>query len=662
MTRKKKGIFLVSVLLVICLLTSAVAVVAKKANESVVTVIPVESIYMESYVESTNVEGNVATSATQKVKVAKDTTIEQAYVKQGDRVHKGEKLVTFDMTLTELELSIAQLTKKSQELQLDKAKKSLTNLENGGPIEEEEYHADDIDAQQEEMKDDEVIEEDGSEVIEETDASVSYGEPVELLTASWGKGNPLSAMMVKADTSQRAESTEESGFSDTGEEEPTPTPEEDETPTEEPEPTQTPSPELTEKPEPSVTPTPEEPQETKIRKPKVDAGEAEMITKLTADTVAFSGDGTQENPYTYICKSGVEEVTATKGFLNLMMGYSPGGKVKYEEVTPYHFQIIFYSEGDLKVLHVNSAERFKEIEFPLSKDSEDPQVVFQKTEGQDGDENDFSAISDIFADDEEMDVYEDPGYVEDEGGIEEETPGMTREEAIKSKKSEIKNLELDIKESAIKISKLEKKLENRTVTSKVNGTVAKMGDPETGTYTGNSFMEIESDQGLYIKGAVSELLLEEFQEGMTINGSSYETGNVFQAKVTDVADYPEDSAQYSYGNPNVSYYPFIAEVEGDVDLGTDEYISLSFESSSGENQMSVIKAFVRTENGQSYVMIDDDGKLKKQYVTVGVSTDGYSVPVKSGLSMEDKIAFPYGKGVKEGAKTQEGTIDDIYGY
>ena len=218
MTRKKKGILLVSVLLVICLLTSAVAVVAKKANESVVTVIPVESIYMESYVESTNVEGNVATSATQKVKVAKDTTIEQVYVKQGDRVHKGEKLVTFDMTLTELELSIAQLTKKSQELQLDKAKKSLTNLENGGPIEEEEYNADDIDAQQEEMKDDEVIEEDGSEVIEETDASASYGEPVELLTASWG--NPLFAMIEKMDASQETE--EESEFSDTGTPEPTP--------------------------------------------------------------------------------------------------------------------------------------------------------------------------------------------------------------------------------------------------------------------------------------------------------------------------------------------------------------------------------------------------------------------------------------------------------
>ena len=45
-------------------------------------------------------------------------------------MHKGENVVTFFLRLTELELSIAQLTKKSQELQLDKAKKSLTNLEN----------------------------------------------------------------------------------------------------------------------------------------------------------------------------------------------------------------------------------------------------------------------------------------------------------------------------------------------------------------------------------------------------------------------------------------------------------------------------------------------------------------------------------------------------
>ena len=39
------------------------------------------------------------------------------------------------------------------------------------------------------------------------------------------------------------------------------------------------------------------------------------------------------------------------------------------------------------------------------------------------------------------------------------------------------------------------------------------------------------------------------------------------------------------------------------------------------------------------MMIDDDGKLKKQYVTVGVSTDGYSVPVKAGYLLKIRLLF-----------------------
>ena len=41
---------------------------------------------------------------------------------------------------------------------------------------------------------------------------------------------------------------------------------------------------------------------------------------------------------------------------------------------------------------------------------------------------------------------------------------------------------------------------------------------------------------------------------------------------------------------------------------------------------------------------------------------GYSVIVKGGLSADDLIAFPYGKDVKEGAKTKEVTLDQMYGY
>ena len=48
---------------------------------------------------------------------------------------------------------------------------------------------------------------------------------------------------------------------------------------------------------------------------------------------------------------------------------------------------------------------------------------------------------------------------------------------------------------------------------------------------------------------------------------------------------------------------------------------------------------------------------------MGATLDsGYSVIVKGGLSEDDLIAFPYGKDVKEGAKTREVTLDQMYGY
>lgn len=47
---------------------------------------------------------------------------------------------------------------------------------------------------------------------------------------------------------------------------------------------------------------------------------------------------------------------------------------------------------------------------------------------------------------------------------------------------------------------------------------------------------------------------------------------------------------------------------------------------------------------------------------MGAAVDsGYSVIVKGGLSEDDLIAF-HGKDVKEGAKTKEVTLDQMYGY
>ena len=59
----------------------------------------------------------------------------------------------------------------------------------------------------------------------------------------------------------------------------------------------------------------------------------------------------------------------------------------------------------------------------------------------------------------------------------------------------------------------------------------------------------------------------------------------------------------------------------------------------------------------------EDGMLKKQYVQTGIDVYGMAKEIKSGISAKDKIAFPYGKNVAEGAPTKE--VDNLfssYGY
>ena len=46
---------------------------------------------------------------------------------------------------------------------------------------------------------------------------------------------------------------------------------------------------------------------------------------------------------------------------------------------------------------------------------------------------------------------------------------------------------------------------------------------------------------------------------------------------------------------------------------------------------------------------------------MGATVDGcYDIIIKGGISSDDKLAFPYGKDVVEGAKTNEVTLDYMY--
>lgn len=111
----------------------------KKSNETEVMVVSVNSIKSDYYMPSTTLEGHVTTNVTQEITVDDDMIIENVYVQAGDTVSIGDPLITFDMTLVEMELKIAQLRDQQYDQQLDKAADRLYSLENGGPIVDESY-------------------------------------------------------------------------------------------------------------------------------------------------------------------------------------------------------------------------------------------------------------------------------------------------------------------------------------------------------------------------------------------------------------------------------------------------------------------------------------------------------------------------------------------
>jgi hypothetical protein len=197
------------------------------------------------------------------------------------------------------------------------------------------------------------------------------------------------------------------------------------------------------------------------------------------------------------------------------------------------------------------------------------------------------------------------------------------------------------------------------VTATINGVVKSVGDPALGEVDGEAFLTVTSAEGMYVKGTISELKLGEVGVGSTMTGMSYESGTSFTAKITEISEYPTTSDSWSSNDANASSYSFMAYIEEPGDLSNNEYVELSIESDDTDaSAIYLYKAYIRSENGQSYVYkADENNRLVKQYIKTGATVYSYAVEVKSGLSLDDKIAFPYGKNVKEGAKTVEDDDD-----
>ena len=701
------------------LLCGTVVFAVNTAGRKTVTVIPVSDLsgyYGSSGMNSTS--GMITSDVSQNIYPAENQMVKEVFVQEGDIVKEGDPLVSFDMTMTSLELEMKKLDRQGIELNIEKAREDIKRLKNMKPASNAgtedfpDIGGDFFDPGM--MEEPDFPEEEEPQENEEPQAALAVldsgalpymgsgtlEDPYHFLLASGGmiQGSFLNAMAqqgcffvieVRQGDLSNGELVKIWGQQLTADQ-------------------GTFDPEARYVLDLGIAADPEE-----IRNPNA-------VSHLTGDSVTgekwCTGEGTADSPYIFLV---TPDGTVAGSFFNRMREKGGYFRIEVREGNTYKGALMKAWEqgaGDLRELEeeavyqvglaVGEALPEEPEETPTPTPTETPTPTPSPTEeptptptetptpaptqeptpsptqppaatGEPEAQTEEAAADGAYVSAMKMvyqnstvsslrrtDTREDDtksgtvGSMMDSVGLGADGT-MTREEIqkqIQEREKAIRGYQLDLKEADLNIRSIEKTLENQTVKSTLNGVVKLVSDPEN-TSGQDPLVQVVSSEGLYIQGTLPENQLEQMQTGQILSGYCYDNGVSFTAQVKEISPYPQDGG----GDPRNSQYPFTAYIEDAQGLSNNSYAELTFENMNTESgAITLEKAFVRSEEGQYYVMKEDEkGKLTKQPVQIARIVNG-AYELAGGLTYEDKIAFPYGRQVTEGANCQDGTMEDLY--
>lgn len=240
--------------------------------------------------------------------------------------------------------------------------------------------------------------------------------------------------------------------------------------------------------------------------------------------------------------------------------------------------------------------------------------------------------------------------------------------AILEKAQAVKEQEVNLKVAKLKLDKKLAELGDGNVYAEFDGTVKTVRDPDEAYNNSEAVVELSGGGGYYVTGTLSEMDLGSVQVGDSVSISSWMTGAACEGTIVSIDDYPTSNGNnWGDGNSNVSYYPFKVFVTEDANLQPNDYVDIQYQkdTSAEESGSSLYlqSMFIRTDNGKSYVMArGEDGRLEQRWVQTGRDLWGSYTQIRGGLTVDDYVAFPYGRDVVEGAHTQEATTDQLYNY
>ena len=258
-----------------------------------------------------------------------------------------------------------------------------------------------------------------------------------------------------------------------------------------------------------------------------------------------------------------------------------------------------------------------------------------------------------------------PAPEEEEPDTQPDNSGFTASEIAQMRAEQIRtinelDLEIKMADAEYKLTKLE--ADNGSIYAEFDGQVVSLLTEEQARMEGQPLIKVSGGGGFYVEGSISELELESMQIGQEVTINDWNTGMTYTGTIDSIGNFPSTSDSWSgMGNPNASFFPFRVYIDGSADLQPGRYVSVMYSASAAQNGIYLENPFLRTEQGSSYVYVmGSDGRLEKRTVTTGKNLWGSYTEIRSGLTPEDLVAFPYGKNVREGAKAVEADISTLY--
>ncbi len=586
----KRGLLIAAGVVAACGVVWGGLTLARNANRGSVNVYAVSDFSMTDYWGDTSqTSGMVSTDDIQKLYLSDTQKVNKVYVQEGQTVKKGDKLLSYDTTLTSLDVERAQIAYDKQQYELEKAQKEFQRLLKAKNKEKLQEEIDDLQKQIDELRKErqqDIFDRD-SQPIDRIE-TVDKLEPLKSPAGDGSKESPLYFNWNSQD-------------------------------------------EMT--PENLAKLLPE--------------------GKATAYVVLVIHEDDQTlGQIVNCCGLRLEWVNPTGGSTGGETGGTgeagdeTGGNTGTEpggESTDPATQV---GEGGM-VLPVTPAEEKKgTVKVFPAKLTEAPQIDIDGT------------TDEVLELEEERDALQ---KIADEAYTSEELPRM-----IGEKYMAIQEMDRAIKLAKLNLDQVKKEVGSDTVYSELDGTIKAVRDSNSADYDrSQAVVEVSGGGGYYIDGAVSELELATVSVGETVQINSWMTGASCEGEIVEISDYPTDNASsWSDGNSNVSYYPFKVFVSEDADLQEGDWVEMSYQNTTGSadgNTLYLESMFIRTENGKSYVMVKgENGKLEQRWVQTGRNLWGSYTQIRGGLTLEDFVAFPYGRDVTEGAGTVEATSDQLY--